>query len=73
MTPDKLAYMANQIATAFARLPDDEAEAAIAAHIDQFWDPRMRARLLSLAESPNTGLSDRARGAAALIRRPETA
>lgn len=73
MTPEKLAYMANQIAIAFARLPGEEAEAAIAEHIDQFWDPRMRARLLVLAETPGADLSDRVRGAAALIRRPATA
>lgn len=73
MSPEKLAYMANQIATAFARLADGEAEAAIAAHVDQFWDPRMRAGLLAQAETPDSGLSPRVRAAAALIRRPQTA
>ncbi|MEJ0015782.1 MAG: formate dehydrogenase subunit delta [Acetobacteraceae bacterium] len=47
MSPDKLAYMANQIGKFFAHQPHDKAVAAIADHIDKFWDPRMRSGILS--------------------------
>ncbi|TCP42937.1 formate dehydrogenase subunit delta [Rhodovulum marinum] len=73
MTPEKLVYMANQIATAFARLPEDAAVAAIADHIDAFWDPRMRAHLLDLVEAGAPDLSPRVAAAAGRIRKPEAA
>lgn len=38
----KLAQMAGQIADFFKSYPDDEAVAAIADHINQFWGWRMR-------------------------------
>ena len=47
MSPDKLAYMANQIGRFFARQPHDKAVAAIADHIEKFWDPRMRSEILA--------------------------
>jgi formate dehydrogenase subunit delta len=73
MTPEKLIYMANQIATAFARRPEDEAVAAIAEHIDAFWGPGMRAQLLALAEAGAPDISPRVLRAAQLIRRPQAA
>ncbi|TCO70506.1 formate dehydrogenase subunit delta [Rhodovulum euryhalinum] len=73
MTPEKLTYMANQIATAFARQPEDAAVTAIADHIDAFWDPRMRAQLIELAEAGAPDLSPRVAHAARRIRRPEAA
>jgi len=47
MSPDKLAYMANQIGKFFAHQPHDKAVAAIADHIQKFWDPRMRSEVLA--------------------------
>jgi len=47
MSPDKLAYMANQIGKFFAHKPHDTAVAAIADHIQKFWDPRMRSEILA--------------------------
>jgi formate dehydrogenase subunit delta len=47
MSPDKLAYMANQIGRFFAHQPYDKAVAAIADHIEKFWDPRMRSEILA--------------------------
>ena len=44
MSPDKLAYMANQIGKFFAHQKHDVAVAAIADHLEKFWDPRMRAQ-----------------------------
>ncbi|MCO8145430.1 formate dehydrogenase subunit delta [Rhodovulum tesquicola] len=73
MTPEKLIYMANQIATAFARRPEDEAVAAIAEHIDAFWGPGMRAQLLALAEAGAPDISPRVLRAAERIRRPQAA
>jgi formate dehydrogenase subunit delta len=45
MSPNKLIRMANQIAGFFRTQPGDEAAARVAAHIRDFWDPRMRAQL----------------------------
>lgn len=51
MSPDKLAYMANQIGRFFQSQKQDTAVAAIEDHILKFWDPRMRrALLVQLAE-----------------------
>jgi len=47
MSPDKLAYMANQIGQFFAHQPHDKAVAAIEAHLRRFWDPRMRASIVA--------------------------
>jgi formate dehydrogenase subunit delta len=47
MSPDKLAYMANQIGKFFAHQKHDVAVAAIADHLEKFWDPRMRGTILS--------------------------
>ena len=49
MSPDKLAYMANQIGTFFAHRKHDVAVAAIADHLVKFWDPRMRSTILAHA------------------------
>lgn len=43
----KLARMAGQIADFFEAYSDEEAKAAIAAHINKFWPRRMRDDLLS--------------------------
>jgi formate dehydrogenase subunit delta len=47
MSPDKLAYMANQIGKFFAHQPHDKAVAAITDHIRKFWDPRMRREIIT--------------------------
>jgi len=47
MSPDKLAYMANQIGRFFAHQSHDKAVAAIEAHLRRFWDPRMRASIVA--------------------------
>ncbi|MBK1635981.1 formate dehydrogenase subunit delta [Rhodovulum adriaticum] len=49
MQAEKLARMANQIATAFAHLPAARAAERVAGHIRDFWDPRMRAGLARIA------------------------
>ncbi|MGE0223914.1 MAG: formate dehydrogenase subunit delta [Acetobacteraceae bacterium] len=47
MSPEKLAYMANQIGQFFAAQKQDTAVAGIEDHILKFWDPRMRRDLLA--------------------------
>ncbi|MCG6858613.1 MAG: formate dehydrogenase subunit delta [Salaquimonas sp.] len=51
MSPDKLAYMANQIASFFKSRPHAEAVAGIADHISNFWEPRMRVQFFQLLEN----------------------
>ena len=63
----RLARMAGQIAAAFDALPEEQAAAAIAAHINQFWAPPMRRGLL--AADPAT-LALRVQRALALVRPP---
>jgi formate dehydrogenase subunit delta len=60
-TVERLVYMANQIATNLAT--DDDPVAAIANHIELFWDPRMKRLIL---EHGNEGLCP---AAAAALRR----
>ena len=51
MSPDKLAYMANQIGKFFAHQPHEQAVASINDHLVKFWDPRMRGTIIAhLAE-----------------------
>ncbi len=64
-TTERLVYMANQIATNLAT--DDDPVAAIADHIQLFWDPRMKRMIF---ENGNEGLSPAA--AAAINRLSET-
>jgi formate dehydrogenase subunit delta len=47
MSPEKLAYMANQIGKFFAHQKHDQAVASIADHVLKFWDPRMRRDILA--------------------------
>lgn len=69
MSPETLTRMANQIARFFDSQPGPAAE-AVAGHINDFWEPRMRARLLAHIEAGGEGLHPAVRDAAPLIRRP---
>lgn len=65
MSEEALIRMANQIAANFGSLPEDEAAAETAGHIQRFWEPRMRDGLLQLlAEDNAEALSPIARLAA---------
>lgn len=48
--------MGNQIALQFANLPTAEAAAAIARHIENFWEPRMRRNLEALVAAGDDSL-----------------
>ena len=47
MSPDKLAYMANQIGSFFAPRNPSTAVASITDHLLKFWDPRMRRAIVA--------------------------
>lgn len=68
MTRDKIIYMANQIATAFSVQPSETAQKSTAEHINDFWEPRMRAQLFEVLADPNNTLSQTVKAAAPLIR-----
>jgi len=71
MSPDKLVHMANQIAAYFRTQPHDPADKNFADHINKFWEPRMRAQLLSIMdEEGGRGLDEIALKAKPLIRKP---
>lgn len=67
---DKLVRMANQIARFMATKPPAEGAAGLAAHINDFWEPRMRRQLLALLDTGAAGLAPLVRQAAPQIRRP---
>ncbi|MFC2969005.1 formate dehydrogenase subunit delta [Acidimangrovimonas pyrenivorans] len=73
MSPDKLIYMANQIATFFESKPHDEGVAGVAAHISDFWEPRMRAQFFELIDSGAEGFKPLVLEAAPKVRRPQHA
>lgn len=63
MSPDKLVYMANQIAKFFDSQGHDLAVAGIADHIEKFWDPRMRAAIFAHLDAGGADLDPNAREA----------
>lgn len=58
MSPDKMIRMANQIATFFKTQPNEDAPARVAAHITDYWEPRMRVQLQDYAKTGGAGLDD---------------
>lgn len=62
-TLDKLVLSANQIAAFFAAQGEARAVPQIAAHIERFWDPRMRAAILGHVRAGGAGLQPLARTA----------
>ena len=53
---EKLIYMANQIARNFGTLDKAEAAAAVAAHMYDFWDPRMKTMIFAHLDTGGEGL-----------------
>ncbi|AXC50167.1 formate dehydrogenase [Paracoccus suum] len=66
----RLVTMANQIATFFASQPAVEPWRAVAAHLNDFWPPNMRARLLEMIAAGGADLRPAVVEAEPLIRRP---
>ena len=73
MSADKLVVMANQIAKFMESKPEAEGTAGLAAHINDFWEPRMRRQLFALIDAGGEGLRPMVLAAAPQIRRPESA
>lgn len=72
MSPDKLQYQANQIATFFASQPEAEQIEGVADHINKFWDPRMRTLLFEISDQSTDGFKPMVVAALATINRPVT-
>jgi formate dehydrogenase subunit delta len=70
MSPDKLVYMANQIARFMETKPHAEGVAGLASHINDFWEPRMRKQFFEILETGGDGFRPLVREAAEQIRRP---
>ncbi|MCB1464566.1 MAG: formate dehydrogenase subunit delta [Nitratireductor sp.] len=68
MSPDKLVYMANQIAKFFHSRSHDEGVAGVAEHISNFWEPRMRKQLFELLEGESERFDPLVQEAAPLVR-----
>ena len=69
----KLIYMANQISKFMESKPHDEGMTGLAAHINDFWEPRMRRHLFEVLDAGGEGLRPLVLEAAAKIRRPAAA
>ena len=71
MSPDKMIYMANQIATFFRSQPGDAQAARVAAHLKDFWEPRMLAqfqRIIAGEEAVGLAIDPIVRDAAAHLK-----
>jgi formate dehydrogenase subunit delta len=71
MSPDRLVYMANQIARFFVSQGKDEAAGAIADHLVKFWDPRMRVAIVAHLASGGAGLDPSVRDAVEILRKSQ--
>ena len=67
---EKLIYMANQISKFFESKPEAEGIAGIAAHINDFWEPRMRRHFFEVVDAGGAGLRPLVLAASAKIKRP---
>ncbi len=68
MSPDKkLVYMANQIGKFFESQKHAEPAKGIADHLAHFWDPRMRAKIISHLEHGGAGLDPDVKDAIRLL------
>lgn len=70
MSPEKMVMMANQIAKFFSSQPGEDQADKVAAHINDFWEPRMRAKLLDHAKAGGEGLDPLVVAAIAQVREP---
>ena len=66
MSPEKMVMMANQIAAFFDTQAGDPAP-RIAAHLRDYWEPRMRAQLVAFVGKGGAGLKPSALAAVRLL------
>ena len=57
MSPEKMTRMANQIATFFESQPVPDRAGSVAAHLKEFWEPRMLEKLANHLRDGGEGLS----------------
>jgi formate dehydrogenase subunit delta len=69
----KLVYMANQISKFMESKPHEEGVAMLAAHINDFWEPRMRRQLFEVIDAGGAGLRPLILDAVNKIKRPAAA
>jgi len=67
---EKLIYMANQIAQAFAAQGEEAAVAQTADHIQKFWTPQMRRDLMALAKADDSTFRPALKKALPLVKVP---
>lgn len=65
----KLVRMANQIGDFYAAMPEAEATASAAKHLQLYWTPKMIRELVAFAEAGNADLNATARRAVDSLRR----
>jgi formate dehydrogenase subunit delta len=65
--------MLNQIASFHRRHPAEAAAAEIAAHVEKFWEPRMRQAIYAHLESGGAGLDPNAAAALSLLKARDAA
>jgi formate dehydrogenase subunit delta len=70
MSGDKIVRMANDIAKFMESKPHAEGATLLAAHINDFWEPRMRRQLFTVIDAGGQGLRPLVMDAAGAIRRP---
>jgi formate dehydrogenase subunit delta len=70
MSVEKITRMANDIAKFMESKPHDEGMTLLAAHINDFWDPRMRRQLFEILDAGGAGLRPLVIDAGPAIRRP---
>lgn len=69
----RLVTMANQIAAFFKPYAEEEAINGTYEHLIQFWDPRMRVKMIAHVEAGGEGLSPIALAAAKRLKKPASA
>lgn len=67
MSPDKLIYMGNQIGKFFEGQKHADPARGIADHLAKFWDPSMRAKIISHLEHGGEGLDPNVKDAVRLL------
>ncbi|MHA6641461.1 formate dehydrogenase subunit delta [Mesorhizobium sp. A623] len=70
MSPDKLIYQVNQIATFFKSKPHAEGVAGVADHVNKFWERRMRRQSFEMIDAGGKGFDPLVLEAAPSIRKP---
>jgi formate dehydrogenase subunit delta len=71
MEQPEIIRMANQIGAFFKSYGTEEGKKEVAAHINNFWEPRMRAKFFEHLAAGGDGFDPLVLEASKLVRRPE--